>query len=231
LTTSSDNRILPLTTKNKTLNMRILLYFALVVFAVCSIQPQIQAQDLSKDEIKKWKNKAKEYKRNPAALKAVVEESERYRRESQDLLSQVNQLEAAKANQQARVNQLEAEVGRLQNDLAITEESLRNLANEQPDYSGGQADNSMAGLIFRVQIGAYSKTNIPASLDGEGDNMDLEMEDGLQKIIIGKFQDFESAKSLRDYMRKAGIPDAWVVPYMDGTRITLDEAGITPDMR
>lgn len=211
--------------------MRILLYFALVVFAMCSIQPQMQAQDLSKDEIKKWKNKAKEYKRNPAALKAVVEESERYRRESQDLLSQVNQLEAARANQQARVNQLEAEVGRLQNDLAVTEESLRNLANEQPDYTDSGVDNSMTGLIFRVQIGAYSKSNIPGSLDGEGDNMDLEMEDGLQKIIIGKFQDFESAKGLRDYMRKVGIPDAWVVPYMDGTRITLDEAGITPDMR
>jgi len=214
--------------------MRILLYFALVVFTVLSVQPQVQAQELSKDEKKEWKKKAKEYKRNPAALKAMVEESERYRKESQELLSQVNQLEAARANQQARVNQLEAEVNRLQNDLASTEESLRAMAeNREPEYTdktGSQGDN-MAGLVFRVQIGAYSKTTLPEGLDNEGDNMDFEMADGLQKIIIGKFQDFESAKSLRDYMRKVGIPDAWVVPYMDGTRITLEEAGISEDMR
>lgn len=214
--------------------MRILFYFALVVFAIGTFQPAVQAQNLSKEELKEWKQKAKEYKKNPAALKAIVDESERYRKESQELLSQVNQLEASRANQQARVNQLEAEVNRLQNDLAVTEESLRTLANEQPDYpgnSGGGDTDNMTGLVFRVQIGAYSQTNIPGSLDNQGDNMDLEEEDGLQKVIIGKFQDYESAKQLRDYMRKVGIPDAWVVPYMDGARITLDEAGITPDMR
>ena len=214
--------------------MRILFYFALVVFAIGTFQPTIQAQNLSKEELKEWKQKAKEYRKNPAALKAIVDESERYRKESQELLSQVNQLEASRANQQARVNQLEAEVNRLQNDLAVTEESLRTLANEQPDYSGnsgGGDTDDMTGLVFRVQIGAYSQNNIPGSLDNQGDNMDLEEEDGLQKVIIGKFQDHESAKQLRDYMRKVGIPDAWVVPYMDGTRITLDEAGITPDMR
>jgi hypothetical protein len=213
--------------------MRILLYFALVVFATVSFQSTMNAQELSKEEQKEWKAKAKEYKRNPAALKALAEESERYRKESQELLSQVNQLEAARANQQARVNQLEAEVNRLQNDLAATEESLRNMADQQPDYNPeqGQASNNMSGLIFRVQIGAYSKTTIPEGLDNEGDNMDFEMSDGLQKIIVGKFQDFESAKSLRDYMRKVGIPDAWIVPYMDGKRITLAEAGISEDMR
>lgn len=210
------------------------MYFTLVVFTMLSVLPQAQAQELSKDEKKEWKNKAKEYKRNPAALKSLVEESERYRKESQELLSQVNQLEAARANQQARVNQLEAEVNRLQNDLASTEESLRAMAENQDqgyiDNAGNEEDN-MAGLVFRVQIGAYSKTTLPEGLDNEGDNMDFEMSDGLQKIIIGKFQDFESAKSLRDYMRKVGIPDAWVVPYMDGTRITLEEAGISEDMR
>lgn len=212
--------------------MRILFQFALVMLAMSFVSTTTIAQELSKEEIKEWKNKAKEYKKNPAALKAVVEESSRYRRESQELLSQVNQLEAARANSQARINQLEAEIGRLQNDLAVTEESLRTLAAEgQPNYDGGNTQNDMAGLIFRVQIGAFSQTNIPDTLDGEGDNLDLETENGLQKIIIGKFQDYESAKALNSYMQKVGIPDAWVVPYLNGSRITLEEAGITPDMR
>jgi hypothetical protein len=212
--------------------MRILFQFALVIFAMSFVSTTTIAQELTKDEIKEWKNKAKEYKKNPAALKAVVEESSRYRRESQELLSQVNQLEASRANQQARINQLEAEIGRLQNDLAVTEESLRTLAAEgQPNYDGGNTQDNMSGLIFRIQIGAFSQTSIPETLDVQGDNLDFETADGLQKIIIGKFQDYESAKELKSYMQKIGIPDAWVVPYLNGSRITLEEAGITPDMR
>jgi len=81
----------------------------------------------------------------------------------------------------------------------------------------------MRGLVFRVQLGAYEKLNLPATLDGEDDNMDLEMVDGLQKIIIGKYPDVESADALRDYMRKLGIPDAWVVAYQDGVRISVED--------
>lgn len=212
--------------------MRLLLYAGLLLFMFCGTLATVNAQELSKAELKEWKNKAKEYKRNPAALKAVVEESERYRKESQQLLSQVNQLEASNANNQARVNQLQQEVSRLENDLMAAEESLRTMAAEQNDYTGSRgSSDDMTGLIFRVQIGAYSKTNIPGSLDGAGDNMDFETSDGMQKVIVGKFQDFESAKELRDYMRKIGIPDAWVVPYMNGARISLEEAGISEDMR
>ena len=48
------------------------------------------------------------------------------------------------------------------------------------------------------------------------------MVDGLQKIIIGKYTDVESAEALRDYMQQLGITDAWVVAYQDGMRVPVD---------
>ena len=42
--------------------------------------------------------------------------------------------------------------------------------------------------------------------------------------LIGNFRNYDEAKELSDYFKKIGLKDAWVVPYRDGTRITLKEA-------
>ena len=65
----------------------------------------------------------------------------------------------------------------------------------------------MSGLVFRVQIGAYGKTNIPGSLDQQNDNMDLETEGGLQKILIGLYRNYQDAEALRAHMQKIGVKD------------------------
>ena len=35
---------------------------------------------------------------------------------------------------------------------------------------------------------------------------------------------FDEAKELMEYIQKIGVKDAWVVPFRDGIRITLEEA-------
>ena len=182
-------------------------------FAIGLSTLSVQAQELSREERKEWKKKAKEYKRNPAALKELSESVNRYKREAQEYAAQINEMEAEKANRRARIAQLERETARLQDQLSAAQDAL----NRQPKMG-----DDMQGLVFRVQIGAFEKLNVPASLDGENDNMDLEMVDGLQKIIIGKYPDVQSADALRTYMQKLGIPDAWVVAYQDGVRIPVE---------
>jgi hypothetical protein len=181
----------------------------------------VQAQELSKDEKKEWKRKAKEFKRNPAALKSLSESVDRYKTEANEYAAQINELEAEKANRRARIAQLERENAQMQDKLAATLNELDQLRMSPPPAQP-QMDNSMQGLVFRVQIGAFEKLNMPSTLDGEGDNMDLEMVDGLQKIIIGKYPDVESAEALRSYMQQLGIPDAWVVAYQDGMRVPME---------
>jgi len=182
----------------------------------------LQAQELSKDEKKEWKRKAKDFKRNPAALKDLVEEKDRYKREAQELSSQINELEVEKTNRRSRIAQLERELTRLQNSLAETQSALdRAESSDAPPRQAVAADD-MSGIIFRVQIGAFSELGIPADLDGEGDNMNIEEEGGMQKIIVGKYRDIERAEMVRSYMQKIGIPDAWVVAYQDGTRVPVE---------
>ncbi len=209
--------------------MRILIHLFIAASFLLAGQTQLQAQEeeLSKDEKKAWKQQAKEYKRNPAALKELVEEHESFQRENRELQLKNTQLEAAMAKHDAEVAQLQQETDRLTSSLAAAQETIMQLRQEREAMaSKGTTGNAMQGLVFRVQIGAYEKANLSSSLDNPDDNMDLEMQDGLQKIIIGRFRDYADANEMRKYMQKIGIKDAWVVPYRDGQRITLKEAGI-----
>jgi len=203
--------------------MRMLFLLAGLLVFTTGFSPLL-GQDLSRDEKKEWKKKAKQYKRNPAELKELVEEKERYEREVKELSSQVNELEAEKANRRSRIAQLEREVTRLQNSLAETQSALDRAqqAPQQPAPERRDQGDDMQGLVFKVQIGAYNEMQLSDGLDAENDNLDLETENGMQKIIIGKFRDFESADMLKAHMQKIGIPDAWVVAYQDGVRVPVE---------
>ena len=80
----------------------------------------------------------------------------------------------------------------------------------------------MFGTVFRVQIGAYEKNYIPDNLD-TSDSMTLELSDGMQKVMVGQFRDYQEAKELMKHMKKVGLGDAWVVAYVDGSRVKLND--------
>ena len=185
-----------------------------------------QAQDLTKEELKYWKNQAKEYKRNPAGLKELSEEAEMAQKQKREMELKLTQLEASRVSNENQVNQMQQEISNLNSRLIASQNAIQQLNEEKASMASKGSGTDMSGLVFRVQIGAYGKTNIPGNLDQENDNMDLEMEGGLQKILIGFFRDYQDADALKTHMQKIGVKDAWVVPYRDGVRITLAEAGI-----
>lgn len=198
--------------------MRLLTLVALL--SILAAPMASQAQELSKEDAKIWKKKAKEYRRNPAALKALADDVDRYREEAATYSAQVNEMEAERANQRQQIAQLERDNVRLQDELSELRRALADMNNQPQQPAMG---DDLSGLVFRVQIGAYQALNMPANLDGENDNMDLEVVDGLQKIIIGHFPDVESAEALRSYMQKIGVKDAWVVAYQDGARVPMSQ--------
>lgn len=184
---------------------------------------QIQAQTLSKEEQKEWANKAKEYKKNPAALKELTEEKERYQRQADALLQQVEPLQNDLARKDAQINQLQSEVSRLRSDLTAAERAMQQMESEQATAAYTPKGNDLPmGLVFRVQLGAYKKTNVPGNLATDN-SMTLETVDGVQKIMVGQFATMEEAEELATHFKKIGVKDAWVVPYRDGVRISLEE--------
>lgn len=205
--------------------MRMLIHLFIAAMFLAIAPYQAQSQDLTKEELKYWKNKVKEYKRDPAALKALSEEAEMATKQKREMELKLTQMEADRISRENQANQLQQEVSSLNTRLIAAQNAIEQLNREKASMAS-KGGEDMAGLVFRVQIGAYGKTNVPGNLDQENDNMDLETEGGLQKILIGRFRNYEDADALKTHMQKIGVKDAWVVPYRDGMRITLAEAGI-----
>lgn len=208
--------------------MRMLSVFFLAAAVLFAVPLQAQETDMTKEERKKWKKLAKRYKRNPEALAQLTEEREELMSENNQLESQLQELQTENNLLEEQVNQLEASNTELNQDLMMAQSTIRQLQEQQEQMTDkGMATSgtemNMSGTVYRIQIGAFEKNRMPAELTS-AENMKVDEAEGMQKIMVGQFRDFETAKQLMDYLRKMGVEGAWIVPYRDGQRISLKEA-------
>ncbi len=160
-----------------------------------------------KKEKKKKEKTAKPPKLSKDDLNAMVSQ----------LNSQVKNLEAENARLKTAVDQKDAEIGQLEDEL--TDE--RNKPAPAPPVDPVNAVPS--GVAFKVQVGAYQKFNINQYFS-DIKKMGYESVEGTNKYVIGYFTSFDAAKGFEADMKKLGIKDSWLVPYKDGVRITDEEA-------
>ena len=85
------------------------------------------------------------------------------------------------------------------------------------------------GLIFRVQLGAFSKRLPKTAYKGLKNIMEIKADDGLYKYLYtGSFKTIEEAANKKlDLAIDYGVKDAFIVAYKDGKRISLEAAGVT----
>jgi len=189
-----------------------------------------QAQELSKDEKKELKQRAKEFKKNPEMLKVLLDDYEEVQSEIGDIRSENRQLEEKLRVAEAELQLKDDKLLSLESDIAALNTQLMQAQQAAAERSRGVPENVeneqpvMAdGLVFKIQIGAFGKRNIDEGLMTT-DNMDVENEAGLQKVLVGEFRDFEKAKTLQEELIAMGVKGAWVVAYQDGIRIPLKDA-------
>ena len=182
---------------------------------------QVFAQ-LSKAEKKEWKKKAKQYAKNPASLKEMTEAKQTADNQVTKLNGDVKQLQSTVSDKNARIAELEDQVARMRSDLSASQAKLAEL-EAQPvihplDFS--------KGIVFRVQIGAFTKKDLSKYFDNNpnfgGEASEKDPQDP-QRITIGVFRDYWEADTFKKYMRDMGVKDAWIVPYNDGTRAELKD--------
>lgn len=207
-----------------------LMFLALFLFGFYA-----NAQEFSKEDKKNWKKQAKEYKNNPEALKAMTERLQiletdlsKTTTEARQLRQTVNSLEIEKSQKDSRISGLENQIRDLTEQLTAARTDL--LQQERPNRevvtergSAVNAASDMAGIVFRVQLGAFKKRQVNSALTADP-NLLVEDEDGLQRLTIGHFRELEKAKELRDHIVAMGVKGAWVVPYKNGERVSLKEA-------
>jgi cell division protein FtsN len=118
--------------------------------------------------------------------------------------------------------------------IVVTEEkngtfvSVGDEANNMAvDNVGAMADNSNE-LLFRVQLGAFSKKQPKSSYKGLNNIMEIKADDGLYKYLYSaSYKTIEEAASKKvDLAIDYGVKDAFIVAYKGGKRIPLTEAGV-----
>ena len=191
----------------------------IILLLMVSFGYTAHAQKLTKQEKKALKAQLKKYRKNPELLRDLTEETDALREENRELQSRINQMESERSHSSSQVAQKDREIMELNNRLLDAQEALRQKNEEPPVVMTPREVET--GTHFKIQIGAYEKTYIPENL--AGDDMGLESDGTLQKVLVGKFNDYQAAKELKKYIRNIGIKDAFIVAYRDGVRVSLNE--------
>lgn len=185
---------------------------------ICFCLPQFaQTGDVSKEEVKKWKDMAKEYKKEPLKLKDKIEGYERMTEELQTTADELTEDNATLTSEKEtlgnKVSNLNKRIASLENELAEKDSII-----QSAETVAGSED-----LQFYVQVGAYEFFDINEYFAGDK-CMDVQLNDGLNKYVVGSFSDVANAESFRKDVIKLGIEDAWVVPIQNGVRIPMEDA-------
>ncbi len=110
---------------------------------------------------------------------------------------------------------------------AITDPNILLVGTE--NISQANEQNS-TDLIYKIQIGAFSR-GIPSYIKKLFDKLSLIRkienytdEKGVVVYTTGNLTNYEDAEKMKNQVRQEGIKDAYIVPYLKGKRITLEQA-------
>jgi cell division protein FtsN len=89
------------------------------------------------------------------------------------------------------------------------------------------AANSNNNVSFHVQIGAYKNQPTMEYFKQKyaiTEEIITDIHNGLNKYMVGKFNEYKSARDHRESTRAKGLNGAFVTAYNFGKRITVQEA-------
>jgi hypothetical protein len=182
---------------------------------------QVFAQ-MMKTEKKEWKKKAKEYSKNPAELKALVEAKQAAETDNTSLKGQVGTLNTEVSDKNAKIADLEDQISKMRGDLTSTKAELAQLKENPPAPVINPMDFSK-GVVFKVQIGAFKNKDLAKYFDNNPNFGGEATDKGEQRFTIGVFRDYWDADKFKKYMREMGVKDAWIVPFKDGQRVEIKD--------
>jgi len=179
---------------------------------------QVFAQ-LSKQEKKEWKKKAKQYAKNPSTLKTLTDDKQVADTDNSSLKGQVGTLNSQISQKNSRIAELEDRITKMRGEMLSYKSELEQL-------KAAPAANSMdfsKGVVFKVQIGAFKNKDLSKYFDNNPNFGGEATDKGEQKFTIGIFRDYWEADKFKKYMREMGVKDAWIVPYKDGERVDIKD--------
>lgn len=194
--------------KNSTLLVCLALLFAGTSFA-----------QLSKQEKKEWKKKAKVYAKNPSDLKQFTEDKQSADNQVAALNKRVADLQRSLGEKDTRIAELEDQLSQMRSQLSAARAEITQLKSapvvNPMDFS--------KGVVFKVQVGAFKNKDLAKYFDNNPNFGGEVKENEPQRVTIGIFRDYWEADQFKKYMRDMGVKDAWIVPYRDGQRTEIKD--------
>jgi seryl-tRNA synthetase len=219
---------------------RSILLLSLLLLATTAPTFAQKAKENAEEE-KYWKKRIKDYGKNPLILR---DEITKYQDEISSLKKEREELKARAATADKSAAQLsnemaalktnkEAEVASLQTKLNAKSAAYKELedkcgaANALTEaLTGGNTKRQPMGkdgIAFRVQIGAFAQDTVAfASTDSYV--LEVQQEADLSKYVLASFAEYNDATQLKEKLRRLGIRGAFVVAYMSGKRVPVEEA-------
>jgi outer membrane murein-binding lipoprotein Lpp len=197
-----------------------ILFFGILLACFISFEGFAQ---LSKQEKKEWKKKAKEYGKAPEDLKALIDENNALQSQLSRAKSDLTASQSRVGDKDAKIAELQEDLAKLRGDLSAARSDLRRIQEEQSAAPAGRRSSSMAGVVFKVQIGAFRNKDLSKYFENHENFSGENGEDGTQKITLGEFTDYWEADTFKKYLREMGVKDAWIVPYKDGVRVPIKD--------
>lgn len=198
-----------------------------LLLAVSSCAKKTTAAANSPDGGRDWTSLAATYKKNPDALRQLVEDCETTEAQLVTTRQQLNEYRTQSgANNQditaLRTNLTNAQMENDQLRQQLADANAR-AASATSDRLDTDQQTIVAGVIFQVQLGAYAQNTVNPDLS-TGDALELQEQNGVQKVVVSQFRTYANAAKLRDRLKAMGVNGAFVVAKNNGVRITVPEA-------
>lgn len=196
-------------------NLVLILGIVICLSAVNSATAQ-----LTKEETKEWKKKLKST--TPEQFKRMYDENASLKSEVSSIQGQLSSLQSSMGSKDAKIAELTEENRKLEAQVNAAKKAI---AKAQEDAAAAPVTSAVsdAGVVFRVQIGAFRNKDLSKYFDNNPNFSGEKDEDGVQKITLGRFKDYWEADTFKKYLREMGVNDAWIVPYKDGKRVEMKD--------
>ncbi|MFK8163457.1 MAG: hypothetical protein AB8H12_13475 [Lewinella sp.] len=210
--------------------LTLLLSLALLL-AVSSCAKKTTAAATSPDGARDWASLAATYKKNPDALRQLVEGCEITEGQLATTRQQLNEYrtQSGTANQDITALRANLTNAQMENDQLRQQVADANArataaaASATSDRLDTDQQTVVAGVIFQVQLGAYAKNTVNPDLS-TGNALELQEQNGVQKVVVSQFRTYANAAQLRDRLKVMGVTGAFVVAKNNGVRIPVPEA-------
>lgn len=188
------------------------LLFIPVLLTLFLFNPKTSFAQLEKPERKVYKKMKR--KMPPEDFKKLLEDKERFSASTDSLTAETeNMLRTLRERDNSLQRSRETEA-RLSQQLSELRQQLAELETREETNEWDQ------GVAFRVQLGAFEDHDI-SEMVSDSPDLELVKEDGFNKYVLGQFREYEKADELKNYLRKIGVKETWIVPYKDGKRVPL----------